>query len=73
MIVGCFQLDLYCDYENGNHAFKAFPVTYTGETRSRCMQQARNSGWTFWKVEGELKARCPLCSKNHVTVIDPTA
>lgn len=61
MIVGCYTLDLYCDFENAEHPWNAFPKQFCGHTLGECKRAARKDGWTFHK---DGNARCPKCKGN---------
>lgn len=67
MIVGCYTLHLYCDFErDGKHGgvetYKiGWPAEFTGKTESECLKEARKAGWRIFKAEG--KAKCPRCVK----------
>jgi hypothetical protein len=63
MIVGCYVLDLYCDYrpqarppdcQRGRHQF-------TGRNYSECAGEAKKDGWILKRTKGA--AFCPNCSK----------
>jgi hypothetical protein len=55
-----YQLDLYCDHDNGRHPFNAFPSTYLGETFAECAAHARADGWAIhYRTR---TATCPLCT-----------
>lgn len=60
MIVGGYELHLYCDcckkYER-LHKHGPHPDVFAGQTRAGCMRQARQDGWTFRKG----KCRCSEC------------
>jgi hypothetical protein len=64
-IVGCYSVDLYCDY--GNDAFgggcptNAKLTGLTGRNETDCIRPARRAGWTF--ARDRMKAWCPRCSK----------
>jgi len=59
-----YSLDLYCDYENDAHGFNEFPHTFTGETFTGCVRDARLKGW---KIHKESRtATCPKCMKEIV-------
>lgn len=64
MIVGCYSIDLYCDYENSDHRWDANsnPPAYIGETEAECLRAARKDGWKFTR-ERPRKAKCPICVK----------
>lgn len=64
MIVGCYDMHLYCD--GGGDSYGAnCPHTQgvlelTGKNERECLKQARDLGWTF-KLDS--KAYCAGCSK----------
>ena len=72
MIVGCYDMHLYCrheslpfvyvmDYEpcpKGHHRNDEFPHQYSGKTEADCKRQARAEGWKFSTGD----ATCPRCS-----------
>lgn len=61
MVVGCYTMDLYCDY-TGPCRWSDFPSQYTGRTESECLRGARLDGWRF---HGRPKlARCPKCVRS---------
>lgn len=68
--VGCYTLDLYCNYKNETHEWKEFPHVYTGPTREFCRRDARRDGWVFGR--GGL-IKCPKCVSMQVVVLDPHA
>ena len=61
MIVGCYDLHLYCD-ANGCPLTKELkmPRQYTGPTLGYCLRDARKDGWRV-NVRKD-KAICPKCS-----------
>jgi hypothetical protein len=70
MIVGGYNLNLYCDgapdcknrsakYDGGDHY--TAPGKYVGETGSECRQQDRKRGWILNLQENT--AVCPKCAK----------
>ncbi len=60
MIVGGYQLDLYCDGEHPPYD-RAATYTFTGWDRAQARKAARKAGWSFAK-DGK-KTYCPSCSK----------
>jgi hypothetical protein len=64
MIVGGYQLDLYCDTEPScPHAnkFTSVQAQYVGQTERECLKQARKDGWKF-KKDNTL-CYCPGCAR----------
>ena len=70
MIVGCYDMNLYCDLEDENaiqspdgysdgHPYDYFPHRFTGETRSECIKEARKSGWLI----SSSRQLCPIHSR----------
>ena len=57
---GCYSLDLYCDHENPDHGFDAFPHQFIGEMKKDCHKAAKKSGW---KIHQDGTATCPICVK----------
>ena len=58
MIVGCYSIDLYCDF--GPHPVGyGFPHQFTGQTEAVCFREARKKGWRIYRKQG--KAKCPRC------------
>lgn len=53
-----YTVDLYCDHENDEHGFRAFPYQIIGETSGECRKAARKLGW---KLHGDGTATCPKC------------
>lgn len=66
MIVGAYQLDLYCDHYvdfDDVHSYREFPYTYTGTNERVCRRDAKADGWV---IKGE-KALCPKCAKGEAS------
>lgn len=59
MIVGCYSLDLYCDYCDRN--LHGRPTQFTHESGQGARQQARARGWVLDLPND--KAKCPACVK----------
>jgi len=76
-VVGCYSLNLYCDYPDGhsphlystpwyesiNGKFGAMGE-YAGRTFAECAKEARSNGWII--NEREDRAICPIHSKKNV-------
>ena len=60
MQVGCYSLDLYCDFENEAHEYQEFPHQYTNEFGSKCRRNAKKAGWILKRDGGAI---CPKCRK----------
>jgi hypothetical protein len=68
--VGCYSMNLYCDYKNEAHAFGEFPHEYAGQNRQQCRRSARRDGWVFrW----DTTVQCPKCASMRVVVLNPDA
>ncbi len=68
MIVGCYDLELYCDNgDNGEDCpdYKSWCMnpngTFTGYDRAEAYRKARSLGWRI----GKEKCYCPKCSGKH--------
>ncbi len=66
MIIGCYDMHLYCsndpiDGGDIEHPYRYLPFYYSGQTLGQCKRQARKQGWLF-KKDG--RTICPLCRKN---------
>lgn len=66
MIVGGYDLHLYCDVDSADgmpskshHGYKEGAGQFYGETRADAMRSARQSGWAI----RHGKATCPKCRK----------
>jgi hypothetical protein len=66
MVVGGYELHLYCDYPDDTYAHRGsgqFPGPgfgeFSGDKGSECRRDARQSGWKIEK--GEMRALCPMC------------
>ena len=73
MIVGCYDMHLYCDagnpepgmvddgksYENRAHGFEEGFGEFTGHTEAECKRWARRAGWKFLS-DGRV-----FCHKHH--------
>ena len=60
MIVGGFELHLYCD--NDKHIYLGNePAQFVGETRDECYREAREKGWKI--LHKKRAAYCPKCAK----------
>jgi hypothetical protein len=57
--IGCYLLDLYCQWENPEHKYNEFPHQFTAEKGSTCRKEARKKGWKF----SDGFATCPKCAK----------
>jgi len=73
-VVGCYQLDLYCDTgfpEGGGYGdncphkplLTSVQGAYYGPNERACMKQARRDGWKFSK--DNFIAICPGCVKDR--------
>lgn len=72
MIVGGYDLHLYCEHETlphyfgqgsvpkGYHAPSEFPHEFQGGSKAECNAAARKRGWTF-RRDGTVV--CPRCSR----------
>lgn len=69
MLVGCYTLDLYCDYDElvpgsaedaEGHSPGNYMGQFTGRSRSACIRAAREAGWLFHKDDTHS---CPVCIK----------
>jgi hypothetical protein len=69
MIVGCYSVDLYCDYENMNHFWHSCPPQFTGETEAECLRDARRCGWRFSRGKRPRLAKCPECVKAKINKV----
>lgn len=64
MEVSYYTMDIYCDHPNhriyylNGEGYKGKKEQYTGQTRSKCIKQARSVGWIFHR-NGKLT--CPDC------------
>lgn len=71
MIIGCYTLDLYCDYPSHTRAHGEFSGSpqgqYTDEYGSRCRAEARRDGWI---LRSDGTAICPRCAKESNTILD---
>lgn len=68
MIIGCYDLHLYCDFSDEEYKHRgsgAYPGPargeFTGETASEARQQARRAGWLI-DIRNE-RALCPYCRR----------
>src|ERR1035437_10194182 len=59
MQVGCYTLNLYCDYKAHVPKFNEFPREYTDELGVRCRKAAKRAGWIL-SFDGT--ATCPKCA-----------
>jgi hypothetical protein len=59
-IVSGYELHLYCDNANSEHAYKEFPHEYCDQRKSLCFKAARSDGWAL--NEKNNTAVCPKCS-----------
>jgi hypothetical protein len=63
MIVGCYDLNLYCD-EPGHKprpAQDGADAEYCAETGGECRRDARKAGWKLQMRNS--RAICPTCAK----------
>lgn len=60
MIVGGYDLQLYCDRESPAHGYKEFPHQFSSEFGHRARRNARRAGWKLNLRDGT--AICPKCS-----------
>ena len=60
MIVGCYNMDLYCDGV-GPHRYNQFSEQYVGNSKKEVYKEARHRGWML--LEKSQQAFCPKCSK----------
>ena len=59
MIVGCYSMDLYCDF--GPHPIGYdFPHQFTGRTEAECFRNSKKRGWKIYPAQ--RKAKCPRCA-----------
>lgn len=57
---GCYDLHLYCKYENDAHEFQEFPWSITDfQTYGKAAAWARNRGWI---IHRDGLATCPKCA-----------
>lgn len=60
MIVGCYDMHLYCDHGGdpygGACEHTEGPAEFTGKNQRECLSKARKRGWTY-TLDG--KAYCP--------------
>lgn len=63
-VIGCYDLHLYCSFENPEHEYKEFPHCYSDEFGYRCRARARRHGWKLFK---DGRAMCPKCTKKKST------
>lgn len=71
MIVGCYDLQLYCDgigCQTMNTATsppylidEAAHDEFTGRTEADCLRQAKQHGWTFYRRR--QACRCGRCTR----------
>lgn len=64
MIVGCYDLHLYCDYPDDSWQHRANePTQFTGRTFTQAKGEAVAAGWKF---SGGRHGRvlCPTCFKS---------
>lgn len=74
MIVGCYDMHLYCRNEDAEtfeplpgrtepagpwHRYAEFPHQFTGRNERECKAAARRRGWRFSSGD----ATCPRCAK----------
>lgn len=59
MIVGCYSLHLYCDFDRHEKDTHTFPHEFTGRTEGECFKDARSKGWKIYPKDD--KAKCPRC------------
>lgn len=59
MIVGCYDMQLYCDHcdRNWPHG-EAFPFVIAGPSERSCRAEAKHRGWALRKGD----VRCPDCA-----------
>jgi hypothetical protein len=63
VIVGCYSLDLYCDYcDRNSRTGLTVPDQFSHESGPGARQQARARGWRL-DLEKD-KAMCPTCVRN---------
>ena len=63
MIVGCYDLHLYCDFPDGEWKHRAKePGQFTGRTFSAAKRDAVRHGWHFHS-DGK-RVICPTCARN---------
>lgn len=62
MIVGCYTLHLYCDF-NADHApgEQCYMGEFTGHSMTASYKEARHAGWRVYPAQ--QKAKCPACVK----------
>ena len=62
LVVGGYTLDLYCKYENREHAWSGqhpgFGESFYGQTYGECAAAARAAGWA---IHRDRTATCPCC------------
>ena len=73
MIIGCYDLHLYCDNQKDDykedkliHKYNEFPHRFTGHTEGQCFKKARANGWLI----GKERQLCPRCSGKRVKDVD---
>lgn len=62
MIVGCYDLALYCD-DPGEHGYDKHMREFTGRTEAEGIRAARKAGWMVRKRGGrksEDRVLCPI-------------
>jgi hypothetical protein len=59
MIVGCYDMQLYCDNTEAHQGYgENEPAEFTGETAAGCRRQARKAGWRFTQDGRVFCRRC---------------
>ena len=64
MIVGCYDLNLYCDAPkctNGQYGLYPSQLEATAETGAECRREARRLGW--WLSQKHGTCACPPCAR----------
>jgi hypothetical protein len=60
-VVEGYVIDLYCKYKvDDTRHFDYWGVTFSGHSRAKARQDAKNSGWKFHR---DGTATCPMCAR----------
>ena len=66
MIVGGYDLHLYCDFA-GPHGFRESRGQFSGCRKSDAIRAAKSDGWRFFGSGTSTTAKCPKCVKGKIT------
>jgi hypothetical protein len=62
MIVGGYEMHLYCDHPEHLHPIQT-GVEYFGKNLSDCVRQAKKDGWLLRMKKSPQEAICAECRK----------